>query len=242
MRQHWPQAQVQGLPPVFPLSQSASGFAIHNPTPTTYCLTPIWHIPQTLSRVDRAAAITAMSICSSLLLWASSLLPLNVSHYIGIATIATVLVAYAVNRGRPTTRLRRLQEKVNTIAEVLTRAKSDFPQYHFVLTEEENDLLHCQLSASRIQTRLLKAGDAPWKIYFQTMWQIRQSLSKCGHRVKDVHRAAMLTIETANQRKLTDSIAQNQETLHAARSLDPSRWFNRFEASVSGSNEGLNSV
>ncbi|KAJ6531382.1 hypothetical protein DFH09DRAFT_1183494 [Mycena vulgaris] len=151
---------------------------------------------------------------SGILFWALSLVPLNIFRYVGLGAAAASGVIYVAHYHHPSTRLGRLNNMLSTTTDILACAKSHCLRDHLNLADDEHCLLRAKLSASRIQSRLLEARDAPWKLYFQTIRAIWLSLNKCERQVREIRTSTLLTIEAEHQRKLAEHIKESREIVN----------------------------
>ncbi|KAJ6531384.1 hypothetical protein DFH09DRAFT_1326541 [Mycena vulgaris] len=148
---------------------------------------------------------------SGVLFWALSLVPINIFRYVGLGAAAVSGMIYAAHYHHPSTRLGRLNNMVATTTEIIIRARSECLRDHVTLVEEEHRLLRAKLCASKIQSRLLEARDAPWKLYFQTIRAIWLSLDKCECKVRGIRTSTL----AEHQRKLAEHINESREIVNA---------------------------
>ncbi|KAJ6507104.1 hypothetical protein DFH09DRAFT_1101333 [Mycena vulgaris] len=152
---------------------------------------------------------------SGVLFWVLSLVPINIFRYIGLGAAAVSGAIFAAHYHHPSTRMARLNNMLSATTEILARAKSHCLRDHLDLANDERRLLRAKLCASKIQSRLLEARDAPWKLYFQTIRAIWLSLNKCERQVRDIRTSTLLTIEAEHQRKLAEHIKESREIVNA---------------------------
>ncbi|KAJ6531391.1 hypothetical protein DFH09DRAFT_1284882 [Mycena vulgaris] len=145
---------------------------------------------------------------SGVLFWVLSLVPINIFRYVGLGAAAISGVIYAAHYHHPSTRLGRLNNMLSTTTDILAHAKSQCLRAHLDLADDERRLL-------RIQSRLLEARDAPWKLYLPTIRAIWLSLHKCERQVREIRTSTLLTIEAEYQRKLAEHINESREIVNA---------------------------
>ncbi|KAJ6535844.1 hypothetical protein DFH09DRAFT_1091620 [Mycena vulgaris] len=136
---------------------------------------------------------------SGVIFLALSLVPLNIFRYIGLRVAAVSGVIYTAYYRHPSMRIGRLDNMLSATTDILARAKSHCIRDRSNLADNERRLL-------RIQSRLLEARDAPWKLYFQTIREIWLTLNKCERQVREIRTSTLLTIEAEHQRKLAEHI------------------------------------
>ncbi|KAJ7173936.1 hypothetical protein C8R43DRAFT_631151 [Mycena crocata] len=145
-----------------------------------------------------------------------SLIPNPFLHYIGLAIIiSSSFIVHAIRHHRPSIHLRRINKAVAVTVQLLARAKLECARDQFELAAEERRLVEVKLAASRIQSLLLGACDAPWKIYLQTMRAVFLSLDNCEREIHKVQTATLLIIEAEHQRKLEHDINESLGILNA---------------------------
>ncbi|KAJ7804572.1 hypothetical protein B0H14DRAFT_2883575 [Mycena olivaceomarginata] len=159
---------------------------------------------------------TNSSLQSSLLLCfattALTLIPTKDLRYGSLGVVLTYLALVAVHYIRPSTRLDRLNDTLKVATDLLSSVDALRAQNIFELREIQRDLLQAKLSASQIQSDLLEAHDAPWKIYLWKMRVIWRKLNQCARQVQIIRTVTMLTIESESQRRLAQDIIESRET------------------------------
>ncbi|KAJ7143818.1 hypothetical protein C8R44DRAFT_758967 [Mycena epipterygia] len=151
---------------------------------------------------------------SSILLWALLLIPSNVFHYVALGTAAITLPIYATYYLHPSTHLGRVNSAIIATTEILTWAKSECTRNHFDLAEKEGRLLQAKLAVSKIRSHLLEARGTSWKIYYQKIRAISQSLDKCERQLREIETAILLIIETEEERELIENINKTREIVN----------------------------
>ncbi|KAJ7763528.1 hypothetical protein DFH07DRAFT_956339 [Mycena maculata] len=105
-----------------------------------------------------------------------------------------------------------LRDEVTMTTDILVRARAECVRDHHDLSEKWRQFLQVKLSASKIQSRLLKAAGMEWVLYLQEMWAIAESLDKSEHELREIQKSALLAIEAQCQRKLAGEITQSVAT------------------------------
>ncbi|KAJ7708243.1 hypothetical protein B0H17DRAFT_1191719 [Mycena rosella] len=152
---------------------------------------------------------------SSVLILALSAIPGTIVLYTILALICVSFVIYAAHHELPSTRLIRLINVITAVKDILARAKSECLRDHLVIAYEEEDLIRVELSMSNIQTGLLEARDAPWKIFIHKMWTIWHSLDKCERKVREIQKSMLLILEAEHHRKLAENLNESREAVNA---------------------------
>ncbi|KAJ7896933.1 hypothetical protein B0H13DRAFT_1884807 [Mycena leptocephala] len=153
-------------------------------------------------------------ISTSIIFWALS--PIPGFRYIGLGLVVTSFIIYAANRQRPSYKLSQLEDMIKIVEEMLKRAREKCARDHVELTNEARCLLEAKLSASKIQSRLLKTrNDTTWKKYLQSLRGIMQSIDECAKKVKKIQTSTLLTIQTEHQRQLSEGIKEFREVADA---------------------------
>ncbi|KAJ7455014.1 hypothetical protein B0H11DRAFT_259498 [Mycena galericulata] len=178
---------------------------------------------------------TVSTLRSSAIFWVISLLPSAIASYTGLGITSASLAVYILHRQSPSERLGRLEDAIKAGEEILKRAKSVCGREYVSLVGLEgrllqyvrpahvidsgNNMFRAKLSASKIQTRILKAGDDKvWQKYLQTLRGIMQSIDECARQVKEVHTETLLTMEDERQRQISEGIKESQEVIATANS------------------------
>ncbi|KAJ7704097.1 hypothetical protein B0H17DRAFT_1194005 [Mycena rosella] len=121
---------------------------------------------------------TISTLQTSLILSTLSLVPGNTSPYITLSLASVLLAVYAMHHYGPSQRLLRLEDAIRVTEAILAGAKLDCARDHMTLVERGRRLLEAKLSASNIQTKILRAHDKTWEEYFQAIKEILEKISK----------------------------------------------------------------
>ncbi|KAJ7821506.1 hypothetical protein B0H13DRAFT_1920676 [Mycena leptocephala] len=153
-------------------------------------------------------------ISTLIIFWALS--PIPGFRYIGLGLVVTSFIIYAANCQRPSYKLSQLEDMIKITEEMLKRAREKCARDHVELTHEARRLLEAKLTASKIQSRLLKTrNDTTWKKYLQSLRGIMQSIDECAKKVKKIQTSTLLTIQTEHQRQLSEGIKEFREVANA---------------------------
>ncbi|KAJ7819242.1 hypothetical protein B0H13DRAFT_1921852 [Mycena leptocephala] len=153
-------------------------------------------------------------ISTSIIFWALS--PIPGFRYIGLGLVVTSFIIYAANRQSPSYKLSQLEDTIKMAEEVLKGAREKCARDHIELLDGGRRLLEAKLSASKIQSRLLKTrNDTTWKKYLQRLRGIMQSIDECAKKVKKIQTSTLLTIQTEHQRQLSEGIKEFCEVADA---------------------------
>ncbi|KAF7369760.1 hypothetical protein MVEN_00307900 [Mycena venus] len=152
------------------------------------------------------------TISTPIILWALAPIPGNTLRFIVLGLVTASLFIYAVNRQRPLHKLGRVEDAIEVAEEILQYAKANCPRDHVQLMDNEGRLLEAKLSASKVQTRLLKTrDDTTWKEYLQNLWEILQSINECAKEVKETETSMLLTVQAEHERQLSADIKDSRE-------------------------------
>ncbi|KAF7369748.1 hypothetical protein MVEN_00306600 [Mycena venus] len=179
------------------------------------------------------------AISTSIIHWTLAPIPGNTLRFIVLGLVVASLFIYAVDRQCPLHKLGRVEDAIELAEGILQHAKSNCPRNHMELMDNEGRLLEAKLSASKIQTRLLKTrDDTTWKEYLQNLWGILQSINECAKEVKETETSMLLTIQAEHERQLSADIKNSHEILESiTSSTRPSRTSTRRRfGSASSSN------
>ncbi|KAJ7455022.1 hypothetical protein B0H11DRAFT_2244788 [Mycena galericulata] len=156
---------------------------------------------------------------SSAIFWVLSLLPGAIVSYIGFALTCASLGIYILHRQRPSEKLDRLEDAIKFTEEILKRAQTSSGARQFTaLLNLEGRLWEAKLAASKIQTRILEAGeDETWNEYLHTLRRILQSIDDCARKVGKIRKETLLAMENARQRQISENIKESHEVEATAR-------------------------
>ncbi|KAJ7366202.1 hypothetical protein DFH08DRAFT_1002872 [Mycena albidolilacea] len=153
------------------------------------------------------------TVSTSIIFGALSLLPGN--RYIPLGLIPAALIVYTVHRQRPSHKLARVERAIEACEETFKYAKSNCARNHLELTDATRRLLEAKLSASNIQTRLLKTYSITTREelleYLQNLHEIVQNINQCAKDVKKIQTSTLLTIEAERQREFFEGIKELRE-------------------------------
>ncbi|KAJ6536967.1 hypothetical protein B0H19DRAFT_1317356 [Mycena capillaripes] len=159
---------------------------------------------------------TYPSLLSSVILWSTtaalSLIPSNAFRYVTLGVAVVSLGIYAAHYSRPSTRLDALKCRIKVTTDILDSAMSEYPR-NYDLDGILSDFLQTKLSASRIQSDLLEAGDASWKNYLQSTRAIWRELNQCEQQARKIRTLTLLAIESETRRKLAQDIEESRDTI-----------------------------
>ncbi|KAF8183094.1 hypothetical protein K438DRAFT_1767146 [Mycena galopus ATCC 62051] len=145
---------------------------------------------------------------SSALSSTTFLISSNIFPYLSLGLVSASFIVYVLQYCCRSAGLDRLNDTI-TIA--------NCGRDYLALAEINTRFLRTKLTASRLHTRLLEARSFPgWKDYAQTIMAVSLRLPALRREVRDVHTSALVLIEAAHQRKLTEDIKESQETMDAA--------------------------
>ncbi|KAJ7885877.1 hypothetical protein B0H14DRAFT_3733386 [Mycena olivaceomarginata] len=153
---------------------------------------------------------------ASMILPGLALVAGNTFPYTLLGIGAASLTVYAVNRQTPSAKLGRVEDAIIATEKIQQHAKANGARDQVKWLEYGKRLLDAKLSASKIQTRLLKARSVKtWGEYLEKVKAILQSIDECAKEVKDIQTSILLTIETERQRQLCEGIKEVRETIDA---------------------------
>ncbi|KAJ6554413.1 hypothetical protein B0H19DRAFT_1294121 [Mycena capillaripes] len=147
---------------------------------------------------------------------ASLILPGDTFPYIIVALISASLGVSFAHRQRPSYKLGRVEDALKTAEESLEGANANCKRSHVELMILTSRLLGAKLSASKIQTRLLKTHNVTdWMEYLQNFGGIIRSIKQCAKDVKEIETSILLTIESERQSNFSENSRQSCAVLDA---------------------------